>query len=557
MRQFLSLRRLKLKQRMVLILGVIAILQTGTLGYFAINYLDRVLNEQIGQQAMRVAMTIAAMPDVVEAVSKENSTFLQPLSVALARSAQARFVVFGNEVGIRLAHPLPDRLGKSMADDDGDTNAPALIHGQAYIAQAEGSVGWSVRGKAPIFSPDGKSIIGIVSVGYLLDTVDAIVIHHTSTMFFAILAAFIFSVITAILFANHFRRAIFNLEPEQIARLFQERNVTLETVREGIVAINQSGYITTFNRAAIKTLALPEDQLYIGRHITDVLPDTGMETVLEEGEPDFDQEIWLHHHNLIVNRIPLRQNGLITGVVSSFRLKDEVDLVSRKLTRIKQYAESLRSQAHEYNNKLHTLAGLIHMGATNEALRMIGQETSGHQSFIQRVMQVTSDSILAGCLLGKYNRARELGLRLTVDKESHMQDLPEALPREQLVSILGNLVDNALEATLDHYGPDGQVTLSFSDYGKELIFEVNDQGAGLSHQQAEAIFTRGYTTKETDGHGIGLDLVQRQVAHLGGIVTVEPNMRDKQGRLSGSRFTVYIPRAKWQELDQHPYQDNT
>ncbi|MGZ7315811.1 hypothetical protein ACXWQ1_09100, partial [Streptococcus pyogenes] len=86
------------------ILGVIAILQTGTLGYFAINYLDRVLNEQIGQQAMRVAMTIAAMPDVVEAVSEENSTFLQPLSVSLARSAQARFVVFGNEAGVRLAH---------------------------------------------------------------------------------------------------------------------------------------------------------------------------------------------------------------------------------------------------------------------------------------------------------------------------------------------------------------------------------------------------------------------------------------------------------------------
>ncbi|WP_371826109.1 PAS domain-containing protein [Photobacterium sp. GJ3] len=482
MTKLLSLRHFRLKTRMVLILGFIAILQTGALGHFTIQYLDKVLHEQIGQQAMRVAQTIASSPDVIRAVSEKDSAFLLPLSLKLAQAAQARFVVIGDSQGIRLAHLNPQRLGKSMSDDDTDDNSRALIQGQSYVALDKGSIGWSIRGKAPVFSADGTQIIGIISVGYLLTEVDSIVSRHQLSMIVAITLALLFSVLTALWFANHFRKAIFNLEPEQIGRTFQERNATLETVREGIVAINQRGIITTFNHAAIKTLHLPEDEEYIGRHITDVLPDNGMLDVLESGEHHFDKEIWLHDHNLIANRFPLVQNGVVNGVVSSFRLKNEVDLVSRKLTRIQQYADSLRSQSHEYNNKLHTIAGLIQIGAIEQALNVIGQETSSHQSFIQTIMRATSDSILAGCLLGKYNRARELNLELRIEEDSQMSDIPPALPREQLVSILGNLIDNALEATLHEHGAGGVVTISMSDLGKELIFEVNDQGRG-SHRR--------------------------------------------------------------------------
>lgn len=545
MLQMLSLRHLRLKWRMVLILGVIAILQTGMLGHFAIRYLDSVLDKQIGQQAMRVALAIAASPDVIRAVEAKDSGFLQPLSYKLAHSAEARFVVFGDKDGIRLAHPFPHMIGKSMADDDGDTNAPALLQGKPYISKALGSIGWSMRGKAPVFNADGTDVIGIVSVGYMLDTVDRIVSNHRLTMFFAIGGAFLFSVFTAVWFASHFKRAIFNLEPEQIGRMYQERNATLETVREGIVAINHHGIVTTFNHAAIKTLELPEDGSYIGKHIQSVLPDSGMLDVLVQGQPQYDQEIWLHNHLLIANRIPLIQGDQITGVVSSFRLKNEVDLVSRKLTRIKQYAESLRSQSHEYNNKLHTIAGLIQIDAKDEALAVIGQETSSHQAFIQQLMEVTSDSILAGCLLGKYNRAKELGLELVIDQGSQMSALPDALPREQLVSILGNLIDNALEATLSHQGKGGTVTVVLSDFGKELIFEVEDQGPGISEDEQEKIFTRGYSTKSyspqnIQGHGIGLDLVKSLTEHLGGLITVESIASHTEA--GGSRFTLYLPK---------------
>ncbi len=533
-----ALRRLKLKSRMILVLGVMALLQTGLIGLFAVQYLHFSLEEQIGQRALHVAKTIAALPAIASAVAQRDSVYLQPISLLLAEKTQARFVVIGDKQGVRLTHPNPAKIGLSMADDEGDDSAQALQQGLGYIAKDLGSLGWSMRGKAPIFAADGETVVGVVSVGYHLDRVSAIIERYRLTLLVVIAFSFMLSAIIAIWFANHFKQAIFGLEPEHIAHLFNEQKATLESVREGIIAINNAGMITTINRNAIKTLGLADDGSLTGQAIDKVLPDSAMLEVLHSGEPQFDCEVWLQNDSFIVNRIPLRQGNQITGVVSSFRRKDELDLVSRKLTRIRQYADNLRSQAHEYSNKLHTIAGLIQIDAKSEALALIGQETEAHQELIHLLVDAVPDPILAGFLLGKYNRARELGLQLVIDPDSHMSELPDALPREQLVSIIGNLIDNALEATLSHRGPGGQVRLSMTDLGKDLIFEVEDQGPGIAKQLQQHIFEKGFTSKTEAGHGIGLHLVKGLLHTLGGTITLE------QGDEQGSRFIVYIPKIR-------------
>ena len=545
-----SIRKLKLKTRMVAILGLIALLQTGSIGLFALYYLNQSLDEQIGQQALHVAKAIAAIPQVVDGVAQRDSEMLQPLSLNLAEEVDARFVVIGDRNGIRLAHPTQARLGKPMYDDDGDHNEPALVYGKPYIQKAIGSLGATVRGKAPVFDANNEEVIGIVSVGFMLDRVELIIARYQLTLILVILAAFGISVLTAIAIANHFKQAIFGLEPEQIGRLFEERNATLESVREGIIAVNAEGRITTFNRAAIDTLGLDADTRLTGKRIGEVLPDSHMLDVLKTGKPQFDQEVWLAERNLIVNRLPLKQGNSISGVVSSFRRKDELDLVSRKLTRIQQYADSLRSQSHEYSNKLHTIAGLIQIGANDEALALIGQEAKSHQALIQLLLDAVPDPILAGCLLGKYNRARELGLELLIDPDSHMAELPDSLSREQLVSIIGNLIDNALEATLSHHGAasegdsPAEVRLSMTDLGNDLIFEIEDMGPGIAAADQQRIFDKGFTSKASDGHGLGLHLVKNLLDRLGGTITLEPGDIQPDGSGRGSRFTVYIPKQR-------------
>ncbi|MFC6671812.1 sensor histidine kinase [Marinobacterium aestuariivivens] len=347
------------------------------------------------------------------------------------------------------------------------------------------------------------------------------------------LGLLLLSILLAVWISHRFKSAIFGLEPHQIARLFEERNATLESVREGIIAVNTEGRITTFNKAAARTLGLAASEPLSGRPIQEVLPDSRLPDLLVTGKPEFDRELTLKGQTLIVNRIPIRDGHQVIGGVASFRRKDELDQVSRQLTQIQQYAETLRSQAHEYANKLHTIAGLIQIGATDRALEIIGQETREHQELLRWLVDSVTEPVLSGCLLGKYNRAHELGLRLIIDPDSHMGALPAHIAPERIVTLLGNLLDNAFEATLAAGGR--QVQLSMTDLGRELIFEIEDEGLGVPESEREQIFERGHSSKAR-GRGIGLHLVRQTLAQLGGEITVS------EAGTGGARFTAYIPK---------------
>jgi two-component system CitB family sensor kinase len=521
---------------MILVLGLVSAIQTGSIGGFTWYYLSASLDEQIGQRALSVSKTIAATPDIIRGVQARDVDSLNRLSQKLASTNNALFIVIGDHNSIRLAHPNPQKIGFSMADDEGDDGSIALIDGQGYVNKALGSLGLSMRGKAPIYDMAGEDIIGIVSVGYSLNQVRSTIARYNLVLYLVMAMMLVGSVLVAIYIAGRFKRAIFGLEPEQIARLFEEQDATLQSVREGIIAVNRDGVITTINRTAVDSLGLESHTPLTGRPIADVLPESGLMAALQRGEPEFDQEIWLNGRHMIVNRLPVKQGTDIIGVVSSFRLRDELDQVSRQLTRIQQYADTLRSQTHEYSNKLHTIAGLIQMGAAEEALALIGSEVNDHQALIHLLLEAVPDPVLAGCILGKYNRAREMGQELVIDPDSHMTDIPDPLPRDQLVSVLGNLIDNALEATRRHQGQGGQVQLSMTDLGLDLIFEVEDQGPGISFEEEARMFERGVTSKPENGHGIGLYLVRQFVERWGGSITVE-NLSP-----TGSRFTLYLPK---------------
>ncbi|MBU2953830.1 ATP-binding protein [Marinobacter sp. F3R08] len=530
------LRKTKLKTRMILTLGLLGAIQTILIGGFAGYYLSESLYDEIGQRALMVAKTVAAAPVVIQGVQARDVQRLSQVATHMAATNEALFIVIGDDKAIRLAHPDPARIGYSMGDDEGDFGQKALVDGEAYVARAKGSLGESMRGKAPVIAPDTGEIVGIVSVGYSLVQVEATIRRYNFVLYGVVGLMLLVTILSAIVIAGRFKRAIFGLEPEEIARLFREREATLQSVREGIIAVNREGTITTANRAAYETLDLPANTPLAGQPILNVLPESSLMSVLDSGEPDFDQEIWLRGRQMVVNRLPVRQGDEIIGVVASFRRRDELDQVSRQLTRIQQYADTLRSQTHEYSNKLHTIAGLIQIGADEEALSLIGSEVSDHQELIHLLLEAVPDPVIAGCLLGKYNRAREMGLQLDIDPDSQMADLPAVLPRDQLVSVLGNLIDNALDATRLHSGAGGQVKLSMTDLGQELIFEVQDQGPGIPEQERQRIFEKGVSSKEGEARGYGLHLVRQFLNHWGGSVTVESVPE------GGSRFTLYLPK---------------
>lgn len=525
-----SRRNLGIQNRMIVVLCLMALLQALLLGGYALWHLSNSVEEEIGNRALQLARAVAIIPEVVSAVERRDSKSLDPFIDQLRATGDARFIVVGDAQGVRLAHPIKDRIGRRMVGGD---NAPALTKGESYISKATGSLGPSIRGKTAVFNDAGE-IIGVVSVGYMVGSVTSVIAAYQHNILVVTVIAILLSVIAAVSIANYFKHSIFGLEPEQIAQLFKERNATLESVREGIIALNADGRITTFNRAAVEMLGLKDAMPLEGKDIAEVLPKNTMLETLDSKQPLYDQEIRHYGQPIVVNRIPIFDNDEVIGVVSSFRRKDELDRLARQLSRSEQYADTLRSQAHEYSNKLQTIAGLIEIGAHDEALELVGRESRDHQALIHLLAESINEPTLSGCLIGKFNRAHELGIELVIDPGSRIQALPNHIAPDQLVTIVGNLLDNAFDATVA--GKGRRVNLSISDFGTDLIFEVEDEGEGIDEEYETAIFKKGFSTKPDEGHGWGLYLAS-QIAHqLQGDILLE---HPKSG---GARLIVYLPK---------------
>jgi len=240
---------------------------------------------------------------------------------------------------------------------------------------------------------------------------------------------------------------------------------------------------------------------------------------------------------MILNTVPMLEQGEIIGAVASFRRKDELAIVAKQLSQVKKYSELLRAQTHEYSNKLHTIAGLIQIGHDKEALDLIGRESAGYQGLIAFLAKAVPHPVIAAFIIGKYNHAQELRIKLEIDQESEMRDVPPELNREKLVTILGNLIDNAFDAVLRTDG-ERLVRIAMTDAGRDLVFEVEDSGVGIPAETTDKIFNKGFSTNPQEHRGQGLYLVNRALNDLGGQIT------QADGELGGALFTVFIPKRR-------------
>ncbi len=525
---------LKLRTRLLLVLASIVLIQALISGSFTLHYIKQVLEERIGEQALQLSRVVSELPQIRRGLIDQDPGVVQPFAEMIREQTNARFIVVGDRDGIRYSHPLPERIGKKRVGGD---NQRAL-DGESYVSRAVGSLGPSLRGKSPVLDDRGN-VIGVTSVGYMLDSVEDTIGSYQDSVLQIVFISLAISILIAFWTSSYFKRVMFGLEPEEIAQLFEERNTTLQTIREGIISIDASGAITTINKTALNTLGLDDADLR-GQNIRQVLPQSDMWQLLQSDKAEYDREVLINGKSLIVNRVPISVDGEITGVVSSFRLKDDIELLSRKLSHIEQYADTLRAQSHDFANKLHTIAGLIQIDASDQALELIGQESKGIQELVRLLTSSVSDPVLAGCILGKYNRAHELGLELEMDDMSHMGPIPDHIPVEGLVSMVGNIIDNAFEATrvnlLESAGSDNRIHLSLNDFGDDLVFEITDNGAGVPIDEQEIIFEKGISSKPGFDHGYGLYLVKTIIDNLGGQALVEP------GEGSGTRFVVYLPK---------------
>lgn len=523
-----------LKLKMILLIGILIIAIVLVIGVFMNYFISDMLETQMGDRALGVAESVAHIPELVNAFKDDNpASIIGPIIAPIQEVTGAEFIVIGNAEEIRYAHPIAAKVGGKMMGED---NERALVRGESYLSKAIGSLGSSLRAKVPIYL-DGN-IVGVVSVGFLANDMQTIIHNYNSQLWIVLLLIAGVAVIGAIIIASYIKKVLYGLEPEEITHLLIQKETILQSTHEGIIALNQNGMITMINSAA--QLLLFDKQIasdyYVGKKIQEVSPIEHLSVLLNDVNGLSDKEIVIGNNSVFINTVPIYFEQLFIGTVSTFRNKTEIESLTKELTRVKQYANALRAQTHEFSNKLHMILGLLQLGKKKEVIDYIQKESNLQKNWIRILIRKVADPLISGILLGKLNQANESGIDLVIHQDSILENQLSEKKSEVLLTTIGNLIDNAMDAVKKNPSSNRKISIFFTDIGDDIIFEIEDSGEGITEKLAQKIFEQGFTSKEGTNRGFGLALTKQLIAEVNGALYLE------EGELGGACFVVSIPK---------------
>ncbi len=520
----------KLLDSVALVIMALVVFQLISLGLLFSRMIYDIVEQQTENRALQAAKHVALIPDLKRQLqSRTPFTGLEPLAEDIRLEAKATDLIITDRHAVQIYNSDKNLIGSLYQDPD---NAKALRYGQSFLSKHGLAKGAIISGNAPVFD-DNYDIVGMVSVGYRIKNVRLLTRAYLEKELLYIWLFITLGLMAAILIARGVKRATLGLEPVEIADLFQEREAIIASIREAIVATDAEGSVTLLNQAARDRCS--DDPLQ--KPIASLFKEIDFQPVFQAGKQIINREISFRGIDMIFNVVPIRYADRISGVVTTFRPKDEIDLMARELSQVQSYSDMLRAQTHEYTNRLHAIVGMIQMQAYDDVLDFIAAETSGHRQLIRQLTESIADPTLSAFLIGKYMHAQELKINFVIDPESHMADIPEHIDRHQLVTILGNLINNAMEASQCRQTTQPKVRIFMSDYGHDLIFEIEDNGPGVSDEMKNLIFHKGVSTKKGEKRGYGLHLVKSTLKVLAGGISIQ-----RSEELGGALFIVEIPK---------------
>ncbi|GAB3284407.1 sensor histidine kinase [Microbacterium lacusdiani] len=502
-------------------------------------------HERAAETSADLATTLAIDPTVIEAVAAAHeraasdrdgsvaaaSSVLQPYVEGILRATDVDYVTIMDTDRTRYTHANPERIGGRFLG----TIEPALA-GETFTEVYEGTLGPSVRAVTPVRS--GGDIVGLVSAGVTLQNVtEAILVRLQLVGLFTIVVVGLGALAAWGLF-RRLDRVTDGRDADELARLFAAHEAVLHSLEEGLLLIErrpgEPARVVLANDQATRMLGLEStppfavDDLELPDEVRDLLAGT-----------DRDEVVRLAGRDLLVARDETELAGR-TAEILTLRDRTELRRVTGELSSVRTISDALRAQAHEFDNRLHTIASLIELGRADEALKFAASERDLGQRLADRVLHAVDEPVIAALMLGKAAQAHERAVEMHF--ETHLAPGTQGLQPADVVTILGNLIDNAIDAAARRAARTGdtdawvEVYLASTDDGS-LVFQVTDSGDGVPEEERERIFRRGYSTKdaESQAHGYGLTLVRQVVEGLGGTIEVT------SAPGGGAVFTAILP----------------
>lgn len=419
-----------------------------------------------------------------------------------------------NKDGIRMYHSNHTLIGTKY-----DGNMPDFESNTDYYAVDEtGPSGSQRRAYAAVYDEDGE-YVGVVMAIMLTKNIKAETVQMLFIFFLITVVAILIELIIAGELSGKVKKSLMGYEPDVFTAMYKMRDNILETLAEGIIAFDTNGVIQFANESAIRMLCENPWSDLVGQNV-DVIGDEILSRHIKSGGKE--RNINLAKADIILDRVPIKEDGVTVGTIAILHNRAEYTKLMEELSGTRYLVDSMRANNHDFTNKLHVILGLIQMGMYDDASSYIQNITMVQRENISKVMNAVSEPAVAALLIGKIARASELNVNFVLREGCYYSASDMNLPSEMLITVIGNLLDNAFDAMNESADYKEHKELMFGIYSKPgaVLITVDDTGSGIKLRDMERIFENGFSTKG-DGRGTGLYRLKEIVENFGGKITVE------------------------------------
>lgn len=525
-------KKMKLQTKLTILIIIVVFISISIIIFFVASWMTKNIKSTSKTNVMNVAEMVANSREVIDALGKKDpDKIIGPyIENQLKSLDEIEYIIVVDNEGMRYSHPNVNMIGQKFVGGD---ESRVVKEGDVYISEAIGTLGRSLRAFVPIYNVEKNKEIGFVCVGMLTKSIEQS--EHMAILYIILISigSLAVGIVGAFILSNNIKNTLLGLEPEEITNLYNEKIGILDAIYEGLIAIDNNGNITLVNDSALNILHY-ENQIdknsIIGKNIDEIFPTTNLIKVLEEGKCKFEEEQKINNTVIMTNKIPIKDRGKVIGAIATFRDKTEVTRLAEELTGVKKMAWSLRAQNHEFMNKLHTISGLIQLEEYDEALQFISNVAKNRNNISSILTKKIKDPSLSAILFSKYNKAEENRIKFNIDESSKISKLPKFMDSEDIVSIVGNLIENSLDA-VDNDGS-GEVYIKIIQYSELIEIKISDNGPGIKDEYMDKIYEQGFTTKEGQ-RGHGMYIVKQIIDRANGKIELKVN--------NGVNWNIIIP----------------
>lgn len=522
-----SIQHLFFRTQLVLIVSLALIL--GIAGTLINIHFE---TEKRDQNLQNVAEAIARSPMLNTKGSTGIAAVSEYLDTLKETLEDIDVISIVNNDGIRLYHSNHSLIGTRY-----DGNIPEFANRSAgyYTVDDNGPSGSQRRAYAAIYDEGGEPV-GFVMAIMLMKNIKV----ETFQMLFIFLMITVVAILIELIIAGELsgkvKKRLMGYEPDVFTAMYKMRDNILETLEEGILAVDENGVIQFANDSAVRMLCDDTKTTIVGQNI-ETLGDEILSHTVKKGDKEFN--VSLAKADIILDRVPIKEDEHVIGAIAVLHNRAEYTKLMEDLSGTRYLVDSMRANNHDFTNKLHVILGLIQMEMYNEASSYIQNITMVQRENISKVMNAVNEPAIAALLIGKIARASELNVSFVLREGCYYSSADMNLPSEMLITVIGNLLDNAFDAMNENGDYQAQKELMFGIYSKPgaVLITVDDTGSGISKENIAHIFENGYSTKG-EGRGTGLYQVKSMVENFGGKITVET----QEG--VGSSFSVSFAKEK-------------